>query len=323
MRARGVAIEFKRFEGCDLKIGVDDTGIRICEHSVDAIVPLSHHPQGQVPGPAVHQERALLVVLLLLEIAREVRDLRFLHDPAKRVDGVGLDHHQRKFLVLRAHAVEPLTLQDGVGGSAGEFVIARDSISMQNVTYTTCPIGNEDWLLKAGSLEIEEDKSRGVARGVQIRFRDVPVMYVPYLSFPVNDERKSGLLFPVIGTSSRSGGELAVPIYWNIAPNYDAIFTPHYMRKRGFQQNMEFRYLQPRSEGTLDVEFLADDKLTNTNRSYGLWEHKTNWSNRWQALAHIEGVSDSNYFEDFGRGVDITSRTYVERNLQLNYANII
>ena len=52
-------------------------------------------------------------------------------------------------------------------------------------------------------------------------FKDVPILYLPWISFPLSSARQTGLLFPTLGSSSRSGAILSIPWYWNIAPNQD------------------------------------------------------------------------------------------------------
>ena len=69
----------------------------------------------------------------------------------------------------------------------------------------------------------------------------------PVLSFPLSEERKSGLLPPSFGIDSRSGFQVAIPYYWNIAPNRDATFTLQDKPRRGPSLETEFRYLEPRT----------------------------------------------------------------------------
>ena len=45
-----------------------------------------------------------------------------------------------------------------------------------------------------------------------MRFKDVPIFYTPYISFPVGDERKSGLLFPSFGHSATTATSWKCPI---------------------------------------------------------------------------------------------------------------
>ena len=96
----------------------------------------------------------------------------------------------------------------------------------EQVNYTTCGPGNDDWYIRARELDIDTGRDVGVARGASIVFMDHTILYTPYLSFSLHQQRKSGILAPHYGTSNTSGAELTVPYYWNIAPNYDATFFP-------------------------------------------------------------------------------------------------
>ncbi len=93
-----------------------------------------------------------------------------------------------------------------------------------------------------------------------MRFKDVPIFYTPYISFPLGDERKSGVLFPSLGHSGSNGFELEVPYYFNLAPNYDLTLTPGMLTARGVQLAEDFRYLTANSHGQIDATFLPNDK---------------------------------------------------------------
>src|SRR4029453_16671278 len=75
----------------------------------------------------------------------------------------------------------------------------------------------------------------GTAHGAKVYFLGVPVMYTPWLEFPLSNERKSGFLTPTIGSTQIRGFEIATPYYFNLAPNYDATLTPRFMTRRGLQ----------------------------------------------------------------------------------------
>ena len=129
-------------------------------------------------------------------------------------------------------------------GAADRLQISQDGLlQLDNVSYTTCPPGSNDWLLQASDIDLDSRNGTGTARGVRLRFQGIPILYAPYLSFPISDARKSGMLTPEIGSTSRSGNEIVVPLYWNIAPNYDATFTPRLLTDRGVQMQGQFRYL--------------------------------------------------------------------------------
>ena len=119
-------------------------------------------------------------------------------------------------------------------GSASLMDAPREGmLRLQDVTFTTCPQGNDDWMLSASRIEMDQARDRGVAHGAKFSFKGVPVLYSPVFSFPMSKQRKSGLLVPKFGSSSRVGANVEVPIYLNLAPNYDLTLTPHWMSKRG------------------------------------------------------------------------------------------
>ena len=110
-------------------------------------------------------------------------------------------------------------------------------------TYSTCPIGHEAWILSAQHLRLDQKNEVGTARNVTLRFKGVPILYSPWLSFPLTNKRKSGFLTPLFGESCNSGFIYKQPIYWNIAPWADATFTPQLYSKRGLALGAQFRSL--------------------------------------------------------------------------------
>ena len=131
-------------------------------------------------------------------------------------------------------------------------------VEFTDVDYTSCPVGNDSWMLHAGLIDLDTRAQLGVAHNVVMRFKDVPIFYTPYISFPLGDERKSGILFPSFGHSGSNGYELEIPYYFNIAPNYDLTFTPGYLSARGVQLAEDFRFLTSNSHGFFDATFSAE-----------------------------------------------------------------
>jgi LPS-assembly protein len=204
--------------------------------------------------------------------------------------------------------------------------VARDinldpegKIEFKQVNYTSCPVGNDDWMLHASLIDLDTQQQLGVARNVTMRFKDVPIFYTPYISFPLGDERKSGILFPSFGHSGSNGYELEIPYYFNLAPNYDLTFTPGYLSARGVQLAEAFRFLTTTSHGTFDATFLPNDKQRESNRNYFRFTDVTDIQPGLRFDADVASVSDSNYFLDFSVGSDQTSVTYLERRLDLLY----
>jgi len=209
--------------------------------------------------------------------------------------------------------------RNGRGFAKDINVLPEGKIKLDQVRYTTCPVGNEDWMLQASSLHLDTNLQEGVARNVTMRFKDVPIFYTPYISFPVGDERKSGLLFPSFGHSGNNGFELQVPYYFNLAPNYDLTLTPGLLSARGVQLGEQFRYLTTSSHGQVDATFLPSDAKARGDRSYIRVSDITDFKRGMRFDADIASVSDSRYFEDFAVGSDQTSVTFLERRADILY----
>lgn len=176
------------------------------------------------------------------------------------------------------------------------------------VEYTTCAPGNNDWYIRTRDLHIDKDHDVGVARDASIVFMGLPIFYSPYLSFSLHQERKSGILTPSYGSSSRSGAEFTVPYYWNIAPNRDATFSPRVLAKRGVQLNTEFRYLSPTYRGEAYVEYLPNDNLARLDRSAFVLRHTQALPSSWIGSLNVQRVSDDKYFTDLATLPAVTSQ---------------
>jgi LPS-assembly protein len=216
-------------------------------------------------------------------------------------------------------------LQDGgARGAASALEINQQGrLELDDVSYTTCPPGSNDWLMKARDIDLDTEDGVGTARNVTLRFQGIPILYSPYLSFPIGDARKSGILTPEFGSAGRSGRALSVPYYWNIAPNYDATFTPRILTDRGLQLKSEFRYLKNGHDGVLrfdylpnDDEYIPDDDETNEDRYLLDIKHRTFFSRAGRVLVDIRDVSDRSYFEDLGGSLSSSSITQLNRSVQ-------
>ncbi len=203
-----------------------------------------------------------------------------------------------------------------------------DHARLTGATFSTCDVANQQWAFAAREIELDRVEGIGRARDVTFRVRNVPVFWLPYARFPLDDRRVSGFLFPNVGFSDRRGFDLTLPYYFNIAPNYDATLAPRLMTERGLMLGGEFRYLADASSGTFNFEFLPDDRRADDEaREYGenipdsrwwyQWRDTTRFNQTWGANVDLNRVSDARYFEDFGRGLYssavsfLPSRAYV------------
>jgi LPS-assembly protein len=192
-------------------------------------------------------------------------------------------------------------------------------VTLQDVSFSTCPSTQPDWRIRARSIVLDTRERTGTGRDAQVEFKGVPILYLPYMSFPLGSQRMSGFLFPSVGYTTRSGAQFSVPYYWNIAPNLDLTAQPTLFGKRGIDAALEFRYLTPAQRGVLNVDFLPGDRLANRDRSHLQLLHRSDLPAGWRFTIDAQDVSDPEYFEDFAQGPEGTSTAFLDRVAQLSY----
>ncbi|MFZ2485687.1 MAG: LPS-assembly protein LptD [Candidatus Rickettsiella isopodorum] len=213
---------------------------------------------------------------------------------------------------------------------------------LHNSTYSTCSPIHPTWKLSAKKIILNRDDGRGKAYNTWLDFRGTPILYSPYLAFPIDDRRESGFLFPNFGTSSQSGISIGFPYYWNMASNYDFLFTPTILSKRGVQLGGQFRYLSHDSQGTIIANYLPYDRAAarladqipllypNTNpliypsttRKSFTWQEQRLWAPRWASIVNFNWVGDDYYLEDFNQPPTIAINQLAQQ-AQLNYTGDI
>ncbi len=197
----------------------------------------------------------------------------------------------------------------------------QDRKTLKDARYTTCAAGVDDWYIKAKELSLNDYTESGVAKNAYIEFKGVPLLYTPWVSFSFNNQRKSGLLAPTYGTTSKSGFELSTPYYWNISPNMDATIAARVLSKRGVQLQGEFRYLEDTFSGIDNLEYLPSDNLSGQNRYYANLKHQQNLGKGWSAGYSLEKVSDDEYFSDLSTRIVTTSRVNLPQQFNVDYAD--
>lgn len=187
-------------------------------------------------------------------------------------------------------------------------------------TYSTCEGPDPDWYLKADTLNLDTGRDVGTASKAVVFFKGVPIMGVPWMSFPLSSARKSGVLPPTIGATSKGGLELEVPYYFNIAPNRDLTLFPKIISRRGIQLGAEGRYLDPNYAGTTRIEVLPDDQLTNTNRYSLASVHNQTLTPRLSFGWNLNRASDDDYPSDFSKTITASSQRLLPRDLYTSYS---
>ena len=210
------------------------------------------------------------------------------------------------------------SLQGNVQVERGEDKVRADRVvhnpdtqrvrAQGNVMYSNCGAPDPVWFMSADELTLDIAEGSGLAKQVWLHVAGVPVFYLP--RYRVSRERRSGLLTPKIGRSSDSGEEFALPLYLNLAPNHDAVLTPHYYSERGVQLNAKYRYLYPHDRGSLKAAWLDDDEYDG-ERHFISFRHHGGFGDDFSLDANWQQVSDKEYLQDLPGGFDIFSESYL------------
>ncbi|NDU85001.1 MAG: LPS-assembly protein LptD, partial [Ferrovum sp.] len=198
---------------------------------------------------------------------------------------------------------------------------AADQETLLDTDFSTCQ-ANRDWFIHTPNLGLNHTLQEGDAKDATLNFKGYPILYSPDLTFPLDNQRRSGFLSPIIGSASTTGQDVAVPYYINLAPNIDDTVTPRYMSLRGLQLGNELRYLEPGMVGNLSGEYLPHDAQLGTNRWFESWTHQQTLAPGLSFSANMQSVSDPNYMNDLNTLLGPQGLIYLPRSLNLSYSGI-
>lgn len=210
------------------------------------------------------------------------------------------------------------------GNASKVYLEGHDVTRLEDVTYSTCNEGKDDVIVKAKELTLDQGSGRGLAKHITVKFKNVPIFYSPLLAFPINNERKTGFLYPTIGFEEKGGFVVQTPYYLNLAPNYDATLYPRFYANRGVQLGGEFRYKTRASDGLVYGEYMPSDKeFEDQDRSAFTYKHDQEFGQRWDGEIDLNWVSDDEYFDDFSNDIEVSSSTHLPQTVNLGYTGDI
>ena len=214
--------------------------------------------------------------------------------------------------------------QSGARGEATKLIFKGPSHqTATNATYTSCDVSQEDVYLKTSRLNIYQDREYGAAKNATVWFKGAPILYTPYLSFPLTDKRKTGLLTPSYGQSVQNGFEVTLPVYLNIAPNIDSTVAVRSMSERGSLLTTQSRYLGQSFSGEFTYDRLGDDKKfakepgQDESRSYYAFSHRQRFGSNVSGYVNLQGISDDTYFKDLSQDLAKTALVHLPREIGL------
>ena len=188
--------------------------------------------------------------------------------------------------------------QGGRGNAQRIYDNGLELYEFNSSSYSACPPGDNTWSLNSTTLYIDNEEGVGSAYNAVLKIKDIPVFYLPYVTYPTSDKRKTGLLFPTYEISETNGFTITQPLYINIAENMDATLTADYMEKRGTLLATEYRYLFTTGSGKVQAEYLAEDRIRDDSRYLYHWDHNVTFANNWNLTTDYSKVSDDYYFTD-------------------------
>ena len=209
-------------------------------------------------------------------------------------------------------------------GSAKRFFFEGDERErLEGVYYSRCAKDDDNVFYTASEMVLDHASGTATAKHMLVHFHRVPILYFPFVSFPISDERKTGFLFPTIGFGDHWGVNFHLPFYWNIAPQRDATFDTHYMAARGIRFGAEYRYIGETDKGAFSGvargEWLPDDKVTNKTRHGWSFTHEQRVNDHWDGDVDVGYVSDRDYLQDLGDGLEVASASYIPQEVRIGY----
>lgn len=203
---------------------------------------------------------------------------------------------------------------------------SADVIELENASYSTCPPSQKPtWNIKAKKIELNQATGRGVTKGTKLYVKEVPVFAIPYFNFPIDDRRTTGVLSPSFGYTNDGGLQVGVPVYLNLAPNYDATLTPRYLGGRGAMLDSEFRYMTENfGQGKIWGGYLpSDNQYSNQDRKDFHFLHAWNINRYLSSNFEYNYASDKDYFADLNNNPDSSTALNLRRAAELRYKNQI
>jgi LPS-assembly protein len=245
--------------------------------------------------------------------------VRMSQGPA-RFEGPSLDLRLEARTGSMPHASYTYAARGGRGTSRLVEFLGDDDIRLHDATYTTCQADDPAWWIRAEQFDIHRTDEVAVAHSTTFYFEGVPVFASPWFEVPLGEQRRSGLLTPGYGLTTRTGQEFTFPIYWNIAPNYDYTVTPDIMPRRGVSIGNEMRLLEPTVRGIVNLDVMPNDRTTGNIRDHAHVHGDYAPLPEMRLALQYERVSDDNYLIDFARNIISASPSVLPQEALLTYS---
>ncbi|WP_119342725.1 LPS-assembly protein LptD [Facilibium subflavum] len=199
---------------------------------------------------------------------------------------------------------------------------SKTNYVLKDATYATSSPYDDDWQISATTLDLDRQSGLGSVYNMLFYVKGMPILYWPYLNFPIDNRRKTGFLYPIIGYNSNSGYYLSTPFYWNIAPNYDFLLTPTVYNHRGILFDGNFRFLTQTQQGNIEAQYMPHDRRDNMERKALSIQDTGTYGRNWQSLLNYQYIGDKDFYNDFDNNdMGLSTQTLLNREFQVSYNN--
>ncbi len=147
-----------------------------------------------------------------------------------------------------------------IRGQAAHISLSRDEVRVENAWFTRCEPDSRGWRVSSETLTLDSSDAFATVTNARLEVAELPLLYVPWMKFPVTSERQSGWLYPDLRYEGQRGGVIRLPFYWNLAPNRDLVMMPGFEGRRGTSFGFEYRHATSNSRNRLIAHLLPDDQ---------------------------------------------------------------
>jgi LPS-assembly protein len=196
---------------------------------------------------------------------------------------------------------------------APSFTYQADSVvreaeiyKMDKMSFTACTQPNPRWGFTCARANLKKDDYVEMW-GATLRIKSLPVLYWPYMRYPLNRDRATGFLMPEIGYTGVKGFYLTEAFYWAIARHMDFTAEVNYYAKKGFGLGGEYRYMFDKSTGgELNVTYFgfnaaarAANAATPDSAYIIRWNHNQPLPGGFSLTAAVDYQSSYDFLREF------------------------
>ena len=179
----------------------------------------------------------------------------------------------------------------------------RGHLHIKDAKITTCEPGDNGWEFQASSLLLNFNIDYAFMNHPRLKVEDVPVGYLPWAFFNLNQDRQWGILEPVFGSSSRGGSDITLPLYIPFNSYSDITISPQKISNRGDGLEAQFRILSKYSYSEVNTSYYENDlvyaKLKNLAENSDSKRYLLNLVHKMNLdlSEDIKFIADVNYFD--------------------------